>query len=220
MSRINLFFVRHGQTYLNLYYRIQGLCDAPLTAKGINDAKQAGQRLKSIQFNAAYSSDRPRAIQTAKYILQANPSTIKAPVIDKAFREENFGYFEGEDGEHTWHIIGGPYGDGTYNEIINNFGINKALDMIHDADPFHDAESSQEVKRRFEPGLKRIESHAHDGDNILVAAHGTIIRWLASEYGHHIDVSKSTRNGSVTKMVIINHHPVVKYFNKVDSHNL
>lgn len=220
MSTINIFFVRHGETYLNHYYRIQGLCDAPLTPKGINDAKQAGKRLSSIKFNAAYASDRPRAIHTGEYILAANPSPIKKPVIDTAFREENFGYFEGEDGEHAWHIIGGPYRCGTYNEMINHFGMSKVLDMIHDADPFHDAENSAEIKKRFEAGLKRILSKAHDGDNILVAAHGTIIRWIASVYGNNLDVSQSTKNGSVTKMVVKNNHPEVIYFNKVDTQNL
>ncbi len=214
---INIFFVRHGQTYLNMYYRIQGLCDAPLTPQGVQDAKAAGQRLSKIKFNAAYASDRPRAIHTAEYILARNPTSIKKPTINKAFREENFGYFEGEDGEHAWHIIGGPHGDGTYNAMINDFGMSKVLDMIHDADPFHDAESSTQVKQRFEKGLHQIVNQAHDGDNILVAAHGTIIRWIASEYGNHIDVSQSTKNGSVTKMVVDHNHPVVKYFNKVDS---
>ena len=213
---INIFFVRHGQTYLNMYYRIQGLCDAPLTPQGVRDAKRAGQRLSHIKFDAAYSSDRPRAIHTAEYILAANPAPIQKPRIDKAFREENFGYFEGEDGEHAWHIIGGPYGDGTYNAMINDFGMSKVLDMIHDADPFHDAESSAQVKKRFKAGLHRIVSRAHDGDNILVAAHGTIIRWIASEYGHHMDVSQSTANGSVTKMVISHHQPKVVYFNRTN----
>ena len=220
MSKINIFFVRHGQTYLNHYYRIQGLCDAPLTPQGIQDAKNAGQRLSSIKFDAAYSSDRPRAINTAKYILKANPSPLKAPTIDKAFREENFGYFEGEDGEHAWHIIGGPYGDGTYNAMINDFGMSKVLDMIHDADPFNDAESSRDVKKRFEAGLKRVVAQAQDGDNVLVAAHGTLIRWIASVYGHNLDVSQSTANGSATKMVVTDHHPQVVYFNKTDTHNL
>lgn len=217
---INIFFVRHGQTYLNMYYRIQGLCDAPLTPKGVLDAKKAGQRLSSIKFDAAYASDRPRAIHTAEYILARNPSPIKEPVIDKAFREENFGYFEGADGEHAWHMIGGPYGEDTYNKMINRWGMSKVLDMIHDADPFHDAESSAQVKKRFEAGLKRILSKAHDGDNILVAAHGTIIRWIAYYYGNHVDVSQSTANGSVTKMVVKDNHSEVVYFNKTDTKNL
>lgn len=35
---INVYFVRHGQTYLNLYHRMQGWSDSPLTEKGLADA--------------------------------------------------------------------------------------------------------------------------------------------------------------------------------------
>ncbi|MSE22130.1 histidine phosphatase family protein, partial [Lactobacillus parabuchneri] len=38
---ISLYFVRHGQTYLNKYHRIQGVIDSPLTDKGIADAVSA-----------------------------------------------------------------------------------------------------------------------------------------------------------------------------------
>lgn len=31
---INVYFVRHGQTYLNLYHRMQGWSDSPLTERG------------------------------------------------------------------------------------------------------------------------------------------------------------------------------------------
>lgn len=32
---INIYLVRHGQTYLNKYNRIQGIANAPLTEKGL-----------------------------------------------------------------------------------------------------------------------------------------------------------------------------------------
>ncbi len=54
---ISTYFVRHGQTFLNKYHRIQGVIDSPLTDKGIEDAIDAGKRLKTIPFDAAYSSD-------------------------------------------------------------------------------------------------------------------------------------------------------------------
>lgn len=53
MTTFSVYFVRHGQTYLNKYHRIQGWADSPLTDKGIADAKHAGDRLKVIPFDAA-----------------------------------------------------------------------------------------------------------------------------------------------------------------------
>lgn len=41
-----VYFVRHGQTMFNYFQRMQGWSDSPLTAKGIQDAKKAGQHLK------------------------------------------------------------------------------------------------------------------------------------------------------------------------------
>lgn len=34
-----LCLVRHGQTYFNLWHKIQGRCDSPLTKMGINQSK-------------------------------------------------------------------------------------------------------------------------------------------------------------------------------------
>ena len=41
----SVYMVRHGQTQLNKYRRMQGWCDSPLTAKGIADAHKAGRHL-------------------------------------------------------------------------------------------------------------------------------------------------------------------------------
>ena len=42
---ITVYFVRHGQTYLNRYHRVQGWSDAPLTSQGQTDAKRTGKVL-------------------------------------------------------------------------------------------------------------------------------------------------------------------------------
>lgn len=55
MTAIDLYLVRHGQTYFNLTRRLQGHSDAPLTESGIEDGHRAGKRLKNIHFDGAYS---------------------------------------------------------------------------------------------------------------------------------------------------------------------
>lgn len=55
---INVYFVRHGQTYLNLYHRMQGWSDSPLTEKGLADAARAGQALAKVDFDYAFSHKR------------------------------------------------------------------------------------------------------------------------------------------------------------------
>ncbi|UDM32329.1 histidine phosphatase family protein [Lentilactobacillus laojiaonis] len=212
---INLYFVRHGQTYLNKYHRIQGVADTTLTEKGIDDAINAGKRLSKIKFDQAYSSDSPRAIKTGQIILRENPADIKEPTIETAFREENFGYFEGNDDANSWHMIGGPYGKNTFNDIIAEFTIEGSKDMIANADPYHDAENNDQFWKRLQPGIDKVIANAKDGDNILVASHGTLIRSMVSKYDKSINVAQSTLNGSVTKFVWDGSKMSVAYFNNV-----
>lgn len=211
---ISLYFVRHGQTYLNKYHRIQGVIDSSLTEKGINDALDAGQRLSTIHFDAAYSSDLPRAIETGRLILSQNPSDTKTTTPLAGFRELNFGYWEGEDDVKTWHIIGGPHGLNSFHEMIAEYGIDKAEDTIAAADPYKDAETSQAFWNRLQPAIDQTVKNAKDGDNILIATHGTLIRNVVSHFSD-IPVNVSTKNGSVTKVNWDGTNYTVDYFNNV-----
>lgn len=214
MSEINVYFVRHGQTYLNLYNRIQGWSDAPLTEKGIQDAKNAGQTLKSISFDLAYSSDSPRAINTAKMILEANPTTIDMPTIEPAFREQFFGYFEGADGPHTWDFIGRPLGLNNFEEMIAELSVEKVRDMIAAADQYHHAEDNQQFWDRLNPGFDLLakQTQAH---NILVVSHGTTIRSIVSHFAPGMNPTSSPKNGSITKLTITGKDINVDFFNQL-----
>ncbi len=211
---ISLYFVRHGQTYLNKYHRIQGVIDSSLTDKGVNDALEAGERLSPIPFSAAYSSDLPRAVETGRLILSQNETAVKDPTPLSGFRELNFGYWEGEDDVKTWHIIGGPRGVNSFHDMIAAYGIDKAEDIIAAADPYQDAETSSAFWERLQPAIDHVVSHANDGDQILIATHGTLIRNVVSHFSD-IPVNVSTKNGSVTKVVWDNDHYSVAYFNNV-----
>ena len=53
---ITVYIVRHGQTLLNRYKKMQGWVDSPLTEKGIQDGKRAGKILENIKFDKFYES--------------------------------------------------------------------------------------------------------------------------------------------------------------------
>lgn len=65
-----IYFVRHGQTLLNQFRRMQGWVDSPLTKRGESQAAKVGDQLKDLQFNLAVSSDMMRAIHTLDIILK------------------------------------------------------------------------------------------------------------------------------------------------------
>lgn len=66
---MKLYMVRHGESQTNKERRFTGQAQAPLTEKGIEDAKAAGQKLKGLHFDRIYSSDLIRAADTARYAL-------------------------------------------------------------------------------------------------------------------------------------------------------
>ncbi|WP_413626940.1 histidine phosphatase family protein [Fructilactobacillus vespulae] len=218
MTQINLYFVRHGQTQLNSYKRIQGWADSDLTEKGVKDAENAADLLSQLKFDAAYSSDTKRASRTARIILKQNPADLFEPIQRKALREENFGYFEGNDTNQVWNMIGGPHGVNTYSDMIKKFSMEKTRDMIAAADPYHDAEDNEAFWNRVQPGIDAVAQAAKDGDNVLVVAHGSMIRSIVSKFSD-IDISEPILNGSVTKLVFDGHDYHAKFYNHVTDLN-
>ena len=197
----SLYFVRHGQTYLNRYNKIQGWCDSPLTPKGIEDGHQAGKRLAHLNFAHAFHSDTNRAARTCRYILEENVASAEelTPTALPDFREQNFGYFEGSDTSQAWLMIGADHGCRTFNDIITKYSIEKARDFTKEADPFHDAENNAEYWQRLDRGFAYLDQIANDGDKILLVAHSTLIRSLTSHFAPEIDITVSPKNGSVTR---------------------
>lgn len=67
---LEIYLTRHGQTEFNALGRVQGWCDSLLTEAGKQEAERLGNRLQSHRFDAAFSSNLPRAVQTAHLVLQ------------------------------------------------------------------------------------------------------------------------------------------------------
>lgn len=66
------YFVRHGQTYFNHYRKIQGWSNTPLTEEGTEDVYRSARGLADVKFDAVYTSDLSRTVQTASIILEEN----------------------------------------------------------------------------------------------------------------------------------------------------
>ena len=64
-----LVLVRHGQSLWNLEDRFTGWVDVPLTEKGREEARRAGELLQEIRFAVAYTSVLTRAQETLEIIL-------------------------------------------------------------------------------------------------------------------------------------------------------
>lgn len=92
---MKLYFVRHGKTLWNLEGRFQGANgDSPLLESSKDDLRQLARELWDISFDAIYSSDLKRAVDTARIIVdEANCKTDIS--YTKQLREWNLGTLEG-----------------------------------------------------------------------------------------------------------------------------
>ena len=167
---ITVYIVRHGQTLLNRYKKMQGWVDSPLTEKGIQDGKRAGKILENIKFDKAYSSDTMRAIRTCEYILSENKVSgdLKEPQAMMEFREQKYGYFEGSDSPQTWMLIGATHGAGSFKELVNKYPLDEIKDFMHETDPFHESEDSKTYWKIINSGFDYLRKNHKDGEIVLL----------------------------------------------------
>lgn len=109
-----LYLMRHGETLFNVRRKIQGWCDSPLTQKGIDQAKVAGQYFSKLPIDHAYSSTSERCCDTIEIILKNRIPYQRV----KGLKEMNFGVFEGESEDlnpkrEEYETFFVPYGGGT-----------------------------------------------------------------------------------------------------------
>ena len=89
---MEIYASRHGETLSNIENRLTGRdVDSPLTKKGVEQAKQLGNTLKDIAFDAVYSSPLNRAVDTVK-IAFGNKYRI---CIDDRLAEIGLGFMDG-----------------------------------------------------------------------------------------------------------------------------
>ena len=117
------------------------------------------------------------------------------------FREQFYGYFEGQDMSVAWTAAGGPHGAKNYNDIVRKYGLAATRDFLKEADPFHDAESDNEYWHRVEDGFALIADNPRlkDGDHVLQISHGNTLLSLMHRFAPEgYDLSERPANGSVT----------------------
>lgn len=100
---MNVYVIRHGQSEANVRHEYCGWTHVPLSPKGLDDARRAGELLKDIHFDKVYASDLMRAMQTCETALPGIPYE-KTPLL----RELDTGTLEGLNVEKAFTIYGEP----------------------------------------------------------------------------------------------------------------
>ena len=99
-----LYLVRHGQTDWNLAGRIQGQRPVPLNEEGRKQAELLARFFARFPLAAVWSSDLPRAVETAERIAAPHGLAVHTT---PALRERNFGPLEGLAGDEIEAFLAG-----------------------------------------------------------------------------------------------------------------
>lgn len=173
---ITFYIVRHGQTLLNQLDRAQGWTDSPLTALGEQTARELGQALSSIIFQAAYTSDTIRAFHTARLVLEENGQPDIPIHQDTRLREWCLGIMEAEQNSIFIKRVSEWLGGISFSEM------NKRLPEVATAIKRHDttgmAESFEQIGERLKQFFLSIGLSYPDRSNILIVTHAFMIKTI------------------------------------------
>ena len=93
MARLVL--LRHGESQWNLENRFTGWVDVPLSARGVQEARNAGEKLRPYRFDRAFTSVLQRANETLRLALEVIGQTAVPTEKDKALNERMYGELQG-----------------------------------------------------------------------------------------------------------------------------
>ncbi|WP_317897334.1 2,3-bisphosphoglycerate-dependent phosphoglycerate mutase [Aurantibacillus circumpalustris] len=159
-----LIIFRHGQSTWNLENKFTGWVDVELSPKGIEEAKNAGMKLKGYHFDYAYASDLKRAQNTLTLALETAGHPPITPIYDKALNERMYGDLQGLDKQETAK----KYGDEQVKIWRRSYDV-----------PPPNGESLKDTAARVIPYFENeIIPKLKAGKNVVIAAHGNSLRAL------------------------------------------
>src|SRR5579864_1054046 len=152
-----LVLVRHGESQWNLENRFTGWIDIPLSERGRQEAREAGEKLRGIHFDKGFTSVLQRAIATLEIILEVTGQKDLPIERDQALNERHYGDLQGLNKAET----AAKFGD----EQV------KLWRRSYDVAP-PNGESLKDTADRTLPFFDRaIRPDLTQGQSVLVCAH-------------------------------------------------
>jgi 2,3-bisphosphoglycerate-dependent phosphoglycerate mutase len=162
-----LILLRHGESQWNLENRFTGWVDVPLSPRGIQEAKNAGEKLRGFTFNRAFTSVLARANETLRLALETIGQTSIPIERDKALNERMYGELQGMNKAETAK----KYGDDQVKIWRRSFDVRPP-----------GGESLKDTADRVLPYYEeRIKPYLLKGETVLIAAHGNSLRALVMQ---------------------------------------
>jgi 2,3-bisphosphoglycerate-dependent phosphoglycerate mutase len=170
-----LILLRHGESQWNLENRFTGWVDIPLSPKGEEEARVAGQYLNDLPIDKVYTSVLQRAIKTSEIALDAAGKHNLPTERDQALNERHYGDLQGLNKAET----AAQYGDEQVKIWRRSYDV---------PPPGEKGESLKDTAARTLPYFRdHILPDIQAGRNVLVVAHGNSLRSIV------MDLDKLTR---------------------------
>ena len=164
-----LVLIRHGQSQWNLENRFTGWVDVPLSEKGEQEARTAGEKLRGRRIDTVFTSVLKRAEDTVTRALETAGITGVPIERDAALNERMYGDLQGLDKAEAAK----RWGDAQI----------KIWRRSYDVKP-PGGESLADTGARVLPYWEsHIQPELVRGKNVLVTAHGNSLRALVK----HLD---------------------------------
>lgn len=159
-----LILLRHGQSQWNLENRFTGWVDVPLSSKGEDEARAAGEKLRGRRVDKLYTSVLKRAIDTATLALATAGIAPPATERDAALNERMYGDLQGLNKAEAAQ----KWGDAQIKIWRRSYDV-----------PPPGGESLADTAARVLPYWDaHILPDLRAGKNVLIAAHGNSLRAL------------------------------------------
>jgi 2,3-bisphosphoglycerate-dependent phosphoglycerate mutase len=186
MTMPKLVFARHGMSEWNKKNLFTGWVDVDLAPEGIEEAKEAGQKIKAagIEFDIAYTSVLKRAIKTCNYILDSSDQLWVPTVKSWRLNERHYGALQGLNKQETRE----KYGDEQVHTWRRSYDVLPPLkepeqDRRYQSLDIKTIPGGENLKVTLERALPFWEDHIapalHNQQVVLVAAHGNSLRALS-----------------------------------------
>lgn len=205
MSNV-MVLVRHGQSDWNLKNLFTGWKDVDLTELGVEEAKEAGARIKleNIKFDVAFTSKLIRAQKTLTLILDVLGQPDLEIIEDQRLNERDYGDLTGlnkDDARAKW-------GDEQVHIWRRSFDV-----------PPPGGESLKGTADRVLPYFNSVILPRYKaGDNIIVAAHGNSLRALIMQIENisSEDITSLNLGTGIPMIYVLNEDGSVNSVKKLD----
>ncbi|HTP79793.1 MAG TPA: 2,3-bisphosphoglycerate-dependent phosphoglycerate mutase [Bacteroidota bacterium] len=167
-----LMLLRHGESQWNLENRFTGWVDIPLSSKGEQEAREAGEKLKAYKFQKGYTSVLQRAIKTLDIVLEIIKQQNLPVERDQALNERHYGALQGLNKAD----IGKQYGEQQLKIWRRSYDVPPPKEKTK-LNPDGISESLKDTAARTLPYFdSKILPDVVAGKNVIVAAHGNSLR--------------------------------------------